>query len=173
VTDLDFTPGKPCLAVELVTVRTIEDQPHVLLVTETAGPCIDMEALPGGLVAYRETIAAAGARILADRTGLAITAADLASLALYEAAYRHIAEWTIAQAYMIEADRLPGIADAELPAGARWAPVAELVDAIGCGVLLAYNGSAIVRDAAQVLVQPDLWPPSTTKTLGTDLRDRA
>jgi ADP-ribose pyrophosphatase YjhB (NUDIX family) len=173
MTDSRTEAGQPHVAVELLAIRTIEDQAHVLTVTEPTGPAFNLEALPGGFLRYQEKTTVAAVRVLAERTGLTIASSNLFYLGHYEQSYRHTVGWTLSFAYMIEADTLPGIVEAPLPEGAQWAPVAQLLDQMDRGHLLAYWGSAMVRDAAQVLACEELWPPSATKALGTDLRDRA
>lgn len=166
-------PGRPFVAVEVAVLRTIADQTHVLLTTETSGPCVGMEALPGGLIAHQEPLTAAANRIIAGPTGRTVEARHLFSLDTYERSYRHIAEWTIAFAYMAEGDAIPGIGETEPVAGTRWALVDDLLEDMKRGNLLAYHHSAIIRDAAEVLRDSVLWPPSKTSVIGTNLRERA
>jgi 8-oxo-dGTP diphosphatase len=177
----DFTtealPPRPRVAVDLIVVRTIDDAPHVLLITVSKGLYVDMEALPGGGVEPGELIAAAALRELAEETDLAAETLDLFFLGYYDKPSRDVRERVISFAFMVDADRLAERGGAEPVAGSdaasvQWAPLAGLLGDADRGNFLAYDHSLIVFEAANVIASKDLWPPHRTNVTGTGLRDR-
>lgn len=117
----DITPGRPYFAVELVLIRTIEDQPHVLLVTEHPEPDVHLEALPGGLLRHGEGLADAAARLLAAAAGLEIHARELFHLETYERSYHRVAGWSLANAYMVTASvNSPSPTESDGPLSPTW-----------------------------------------------------
>lgn len=169
--------GHPRATVDLIVVRTIDEQPHALTIRSSSGLYFNAEALPGGAIDDRETFAAAAVRVLETKCGLRIETGDLFTLDHYDGPNRDAREWTISIAFMVDADALAARGPVEPVAGAgvlslAWIPVAVLVDEIDRGNLLAHDHSLMIRDAAHVLTDAELWPPKSTKARGTSLRDR-
>ncbi|MEX2247118.1 MAG: NUDIX domain-containing protein [Dehalococcoidia bacterium] len=63
-------PPPPLVAVVVVILTVVEDDLRVLLIRRSAEPFRDAWALPGGLLADRETLDRAAARKLLDETGV-------------------------------------------------------------------------------------------------------
>jgi ADP-ribose pyrophosphatase YjhB (NUDIX family) len=165
------------LAVDLVVVHTIDGQPHVLLDSIEGGDYHDKRVLPSDRVRGEELVAAAAIRSLADQADLVVETIDLFGLGYYDSPARDVRERVVSLAFMVDADRLAEHGQALAVnsvglAALEWAPLAGLLGDADRGVLLAYDHSKIIFDAANVIASPDQWPPSRTKVIGTSLRDR-
>lgn len=77
--DRDYDPAaydRPSVAVDCVLFGIVDGRPVVLLTRRTQPPFAGHWALPGGFVAIDESLEAAAARVLAQKTGLRAVAVE-------------------------------------------------------------------------------------------------
>lgn len=132
---------RPIATVDVVLFTLAEGDPdaglHVLLAERRCEPFRGYPALPGGYVHVAEDADTADTarRVLADKLGVRVP--YLEQLYSFGNRDRDPRGWSISVAYFA---MLPTVANAVLPAGARWQPVATLP-------VLAFDHAAIVERA--------------------------
>lgn len=138
------------LAVDLVILTVREDQLHVLVVERAHAPYTGQLALPGGFLREGEDLKAAAERELEEETGLTPARRTpkeggfhLEQLATYGTPDRDPRARVVSVAYLAIAPNLPVPTAGSDARAARWAPIAEVRDA------LAFDHSRILSDAVE------------------------
>ncbi|ORA23018.1 NUDIX hydrolase [Mycobacterium angelicum] len=138
----DYPPV--AVTVDLVALTIREDELCALVVRRGQAPYARRWALPGGFVRPGEDLHEAAARELIEETGMPIDRLHLEQLASYGAPQRDPRMRVITVAYLGLAPDLPVPAAGGDAAGARWAPVAELMR-----TRLAFDHRQILADGVE------------------------
>jgi 8-oxo-dGTP diphosphatase len=145
--DVAYDPSAyPPVAVTVdLVVLTIRDGELVAVVVRRGQePFLGRWALPGGFVREGEDLDAAAARELAEETELPVGRLHLEQLASYGAPQRDPRMRVVSVAYLGLAPDLPLPVAGGDAAGARWAPVDELL-----GADLAFDHGRILADGVE------------------------
>ncbi|MGV7852271.1 NUDIX domain-containing protein, partial [Mycobacterium kansasii] len=132
------------MTVDLVALTIRDDTLCALVVRRGQPPYAGRWALPGGFVRPGEDLDEAAARELMEETGVPVDRLHLEQLASYGAPQRDPRMRVITVAYLGLAPDLPLPSAGGDAAGARWAPVAELMTA-----RLAFDHRQILADGVE------------------------
>jgi 8-oxo-dGTP diphosphatase len=138
----DYPPV--AVTVDLVALTIRDDELCALVVRRGQAPYAGRWALPGGFVRPGEDLDEAGARELMEETGVPVDRLHLEQLASYGAPQRDPRMRVITVAYLGLAPELPLPAASGDAAGARWAPVSELMT-----TRLAFDHREILADGVE------------------------
>ncbi len=138
----DYPPV--AVTVDLVALTIRDDELCALVVRRGQAPYAGRWALPGGFVRPGEDLDEAGARELMEETGVPVDRLHLEQLASYGAPQRDPRMRVITVAYLGLAPDLPLPAAGGDAAGARWAPVSELMT-----TRLAFDHREILADGVE------------------------
>lgn len=143
----DYDPSAypaTAVTVDLVVLTIRDDALAAVAVRRGEEPFLGEWALPGGFVRAGEDLDAAAARELAEETGLGVERLHLEQLASYGDPGRDPRMRVITVAYLGLAPDLPLPTAGGDAAGARWAPVSELL-----ATPLAFDHRAILADGLE------------------------
>lgn len=132
------------VTVDLVTLTIRDDILCVLVIRRGEAPYAGQWALPGGFVRPGEDLDAAATRELVEETGIGCSRLHLEQLATYGAPQRDPRMRVITVAYLGLAPDLPLPVAGGDAAGARWAPVDDLLAAP-----LAFDHGRILADGLE------------------------
>lgn len=132
------------VTVDLVVLTIRDDALAAVAVRRGEEPFLGEWALPGGFVRAGEDLNAAAARELAEETGLGVERLHLEQLASYGDPGRDPRMRVITVAYLGLAPDLPLPTAGGDAAGARWAPVSELL-----ATPLAFDHRTILADGLE------------------------
>ncbi|GAB2993585.1 NUDIX hydrolase [Mycobacterium bourgelatii] len=138
----DYPPV--AVSVDLVALTIRDDELCALVVQRGEEPYAGWWALPGGFVRPDEDLDEAAARELQEETGVSAARLHLEQLASYGAPQRDPRMRVITVAYLGLAPDLPRPAAGGDAAGARWAPVSELLTS-----RLAFDHRQILTDGVE------------------------
>jgi 8-oxo-dGTP diphosphatase len=138
----DYPPV--AVTVDLVALTIRDDELCALAVRRGQAPYAGRWALPGGFVRPGEDLDEAGARELMEETGVPVERLHLEQLASYGAPHRDPRMRVITVAYLGLAPDLPLPTAGGDAAGARWAPVSELMT-----TRLAFDHRQILADGVE------------------------
>ena len=138
----DYPPV--AVTVDLVALTIRDDQLCALVIRRGQAPYAGRWALPGGFVRPGEDLDEAAARELMEETGVSVARLHLEQLASYGAPRRDPRMRVITVAYLGLAPNLPLPAAGGDAAGARWAPVSELIT-----TRLAFDHRQILADGVE------------------------
>jgi 8-oxo-dGTP diphosphatase len=138
----DYPPV--AVTVDLVALTIRDDELCALVVRRGQAPYAGRWALPGGFVRPGEDLDEAGARELMEETGVPVDRLHLEQLASYGAPQRDPRMRVITVAYLGLAPDRPLPAAGGDAAGARWAPVSELMT-----TRLAFDHREILADGVE------------------------
>jgi 8-oxo-dGTP diphosphatase len=138
----DYPPV--AVTVDLVVLTIRDDELCALVVRRGQAPYAGRWALPGGFVRPGEDLDEAAARELSEETGVPVDLMHLEQLASYGAPQRDPRMRVITVAYLGLAPDLPLPAAGGDAAGARWAPLSELMT-----TRLAFDHGQILADGVE------------------------
>jgi 8-oxo-dGTP diphosphatase len=134
------------VAVDLAIFTVRQDELQVLLVERGKEPFLGFPALPGGYVEGGETLDEAALRELGEETGINGRRLHLEQLHTYGDPGRDPRGRVISVAYLALGPDLPAPRAGTDARAARWAPLQAALDA---GAELAFDHSAILREALE------------------------
>lgn len=150
---------------DVIPVRTIDSQLHVLLATMGQGPHRGRRGTIGGHMANRETWAETGARELFEQARLTADPRDLVPLVVLGTLNRDLRDGVrgIGRVFLLDADRIGGAPKAgDDVARIEWIAVTDLIDLIAKGEeTFAYDHAESLAAACLHVTTPGLWPPAT------------
>lgn len=132
------------VTVDLVALTIRDGALAAVAIRRGEDPFVGRWALPGGFVRDGEDLDAAAARELAEETGLPAGVLHLEQLASYGAPLRDPRMRVVSVAYLGLAPDMPLPVAGGDAAGARWAPVDELL-----GTELAFDHGEILADGVE------------------------